>query len=197
MDKKYLALPAVLVVAAAVLTAVSLWPTELKKLRKENLCLGMLTEKTAGLIQDGKGGAVLVDEFIPESSGSATKPADPIFSTICFVNRRNADDKSSMRTLYTLDMSTADTLNDLPKGATPIGNGLTGWVGQRQSEVELPGGCAKKMKRPDAQHIRVTLKISPVTIVGRDWNYTSLMKDSRTVVLEAVENLTKQYDCAA
>ncbi|MFB8036696.1 hypothetical protein ACFC5Z_27915 [Streptomyces sp. NPDC056004] len=195
--KKNLVLPAVLVVAAAVVATISLWPTELKKLREQNLCLGMLTEKTAGLIQDGKGGAVLVDEFIPESSGSATKPADPIFSTICFVNRRNAEDKSSMRLLYTLDVSSPDTLNDPPKGATPIGNGLTGWVGQRQSEVQLPDGCAKKMRRPDAQYISVTLKVSPVAIVGRDWNYASLMKDQRTVILEAVENLTKQYDCAA
>ncbi|MEU3056152.1 hypothetical protein [Streptomyces griseus] len=197
MNKKHLALPAVLVVAAAVVATVQLWPTELKKLRERNLCLGMLTEQTAGLIQDGKGGAVVVEESIPDGSGSATKPADPIFSTICFVNRKNADDKSTMRLLYTLDARPTDSLSDRPKGATPVTGGLTGWVGQRQSEVQLPDGCAKRMKRPDARYITVTLKISPVTLVGRDWNYASLMKDSRTVILEAVENLTKQYDCAA
>ncbi|MFJ2437319.1 hypothetical protein ACIOWM_29300 [Streptomyces anulatus] len=197
MNKKHLVLPAVLVVAAAVVATVKLWPTELKTLRGQNLRLGLLTERTAGLIQDGKGGAVLVEEFIPNSSGSATKPADPIFSTICFVNRKNADDKSSMRLQYTLDVRSTDTLNDPPKGSTPIRDGLTGWVGQRQSEVQLPDGCAKEMRRPDAQYISVTLKISPVAIVGRDWDYASLKKDSRTVILEAVENLTKQYDCAA
>lgn len=104
MNKKYLVLPAALAAAAAVVAAVSLWPTELKKLREQNLCLGMLTEQTAGLIQDGKGGAVVVEESIPDSSGSATKAADPIFSTICFVSRKNADDKSSARLQYTLDV---------------------------------------------------------------------------------------------
>ncbi|MFI9490782.1 MULTISPECIES: hypothetical protein [Streptomyces] len=197
MNKKYLALPAVLVVAAAVVTTINLWPTELKKLREQNLCLGMLTERTAGLLQDGKGGAVVVDEFVPNSAGSATKPADPVFATTCFVNRGNTDDKSSMRLQYTLDVTSTNTLDDPPKDATPIGNGLTGWIGQRQSEVQLPDGCAREMKRPDAQHIGVTLKISPVAIAGRDWDYASLMKDSHTVILEAVENLTKQYGCAA
>ncbi|MDX3593183.1 hypothetical protein PV749_18860 [Streptomyces sp. ID03-2B] len=197
MNKKNVVLPAVLVVAAAVVATVQLWPTELKKLREQNLCLGMLTERTAGLIQDGKGGAVVVEEPIPDSSGSATEPADPIFSTTCFVNRKNAEGKSTMRLLYTLDARPTDSLSDPPKGATLVKDGLTGWVGQRQSEVQLPDGCAKRMKRPDARYITVTLKISPVTLVGRDWNYASLMKDSRTVILEAVENLTKQYDCAA
>ncbi|MFE7336123.1 hypothetical protein [Streptomyces griseus] len=196
MNKKHLVLPAVLVVAAAVVATVQLWPTELKKLREQNLCLGMLTEQTAGLIQDGKGGAIVVEESIPDSSGSATKLADPIFSTICFVNRKNVEGKSTMRLLYTLDARPTDSLSDPPKGATPVKGGLAGWVGQRQSEVQLPDGCAKRMKQPDARYITVTLKVSPVTLVGRDWNYASLMKDSRTVILEAVENLTKQYDCA-
>ncbi|MEU2903776.1 hypothetical protein ABZ771_12965 [Streptomyces globisporus] len=197
MNKKHLVLPAVLVVAAAVVATVQLWPTELKKLREQNLCLGMLTEQTAGLIHDGKGGAVVVDESIPDSSGSATKASDPIFSTICLVNRKNAEDKSSMRLQYTLDVRPTDTLNDRPKGATPVKGGLTGWVGQRQSEVQLPDGCAKEMKRPEARYITVTLKISQNTLVGQDWDYASLMKDSRTVIVEAVENLTKQYDCSA
>ncbi|WP_367539725.1 hypothetical protein [Streptomyces globisporus] len=197
MNKKHLVLPAVLVVAAAVVATVQLWPTELKKLREQNLCLGMLTEQTAGLIHDGKGGAVVVDESIPDSSGSATKASDPIFSTICFVNRKNAEDKSSMRLQHTLDVRPTDTLNDRPKGATPVKGGLTGWVGQRQSEVQLPDGCAKEMKRPEARYITVTLKISQNTLVGQDWDYASLMKDSRTVIVEAVENLTKQYDCSA
>ncbi|MFF3780112.1 hypothetical protein [Streptomyces sp. NPDC001933] len=197
MNKKYLVLPAVLVVAGAVVATLELWPTELKKLREQNLCLGMLTEQTAGLLQDGKGGAVQVDEFIPKSSGSKTEPADPVFSTTCFVNRETAGDKSSKRLQYALDVRSANALNDPPKDASRIGDGLTGWVGRRQSEVQLPDGCAKKMRRPDAQYISVTLKVSPVAIVGRDWNYESLMKDSRTVILEAVESLTEQYGCAA
>ncbi|MFD9287700.1 hypothetical protein ACFWBV_05165 [Streptomyces sp. NPDC060030] len=196
MNKKYLALPAVLVLAAAVVAAVELRPTELRRLREQNLCLGMLTEQTAGLLQDGKGGDVVVDEFIPNSSGSAAEPADPIFSTICSVNRKNADDEDGLRLQYTLDVRSTSTLNDRPKGGTPVGDGLTGWVGPRQSEVQLPGGCEKKMRRPDARYITVSLKVSPVAVTGRDWDYPSLTRDSRTVVLDAVENLTKQYDCA-
>lgn len=197
VNRKYLALPAVLVLAATVVTTVTLWPTELKKLREQNLCLGMLTEQTAGLLQDGKGGAVLVEEFIPDSQEGAAKSADPVFSTICFVNRENTEDKSGTRLLYTLEVDSTDMLSDPREGSTGIGDGSTGWVGRRQSEVPLPEGCARKMKRPDARYITVTLKVSPAAIAGRDWDYTSLMKDSRTVIVEAVENLAKQYDCAA
>lgn len=196
MNKKWLVLPAVLVVAAAVVAGINLWPTELRKLREQNLCLGMLTEKTAGVLQDGKGGALRVEESVPNSSGSESREADPIFSTICHVNRQNAEDEKSARLQYTLDVTDTSTVNDPPEGATHIGEGLTGWVGRRQSEVQLPAECAKAMKRPDAQHITVTLKASPGVIAGRDWNYPSLMKDSRTVILEAVDNLTRQYDCA-
>jgi hypothetical protein len=194
MNKKYLVLPAVLVVAAAAVTAINMWPTELRELREKNLCLGMLTEETAGLIEDGKGGAVRVEEF-PDSSGSATKPADPVFSTTCYVHRENPGGETK-RLQYSLGVDYGSTLRDSPEGSTYIGEGLTGWVGQRQSEVQLPDGCAKKMRRPDARYITVSLTVSPVAIVGRDWNYASLMKDSRTIILEAVDNLTRQYDCA-
>ncbi|MEU8672232.1 hypothetical protein AB0C71_35670 [Streptomyces anulatus] len=70
-------------------------------------------------------------------------------------------------------------------------------MGQRQSEVQLPDGCAMEMGRPEAQYVTVALKVLPVAIVGRDRDYASLKKDARTVVLEAVRNLAKQYDCAA
>lgn len=164
MNKKYLVLPAVLVVAAAVVA----------------------TERTAGLLQEGKGGAVRGDESGPDGSGSGARASDPVFSTICFVNRENADDKSGMRLQYTLDVRPTNTLNDSPKGATRIADGLTGWVGQRQSEVQLPDGCAMEMGRPEAQYVTVALKVLPVAIVGRDRDYASLKKDARTVVLEAV-----------
>ncbi|WP_335938812.1 hypothetical protein [Streptomyces sp. PTD5-9] len=50
MNRKYLVLPAVLVVAAVVMTVRRLWPGPLKDLRAKNLCLGMLTGETAGLL---------------------------------------------------------------------------------------------------------------------------------------------------
>ncbi|WP_329619860.1 hypothetical protein OG357_04410 [Streptomyces sp. NBC_01255] len=34
-------------------------------------------------------------------------------------------------------------------------------------------------------------------LVGRNRDSTSLVKESRTVILEAVDNLVKPYDCAA
>ncbi|KPL33437.1 hypothetical protein JI76_13475 [Streptomyces anulatus] len=186
MNKKYLVLPAVLVVAAAAAAAAAV----------------VATERTAGLLQDGRGGAVRVDESGPDGSGSGAKASDPVFSTVCFVNRenaddKNADDKSGMRLQYTLDVRSTNALNDPPKGSTPVGGGLKGWVGQWQSEVQAPDGCAKEMGRPEARYVTVTLKVSPVAIAGRDWDYASLKKDERTVILEAVENLAKQYDCAA
>ncbi|MFD5642625.1 hypothetical protein ACFWIP_12810, partial [Streptomyces anulatus] len=77
MNKKYLVLPAVLVVAAAVVATVRLWPTELRTLREENLCLGMLTERTAGLLQDGEGGAGPVGASGPGGSGSGAQAGAP------------------------------------------------------------------------------------------------------------------------
>ncbi|MFJ2025355.1 hypothetical protein ACIODW_16380 [Streptomyces sp. NPDC087897] len=45
--------------------------------------------------------------------------------------------------------------------------------------------------------VRPRAKISPATLVGRDRDHASPTKDPRTVITEAVENLTEQYDCAA
>ncbi|MFE5486433.1 hypothetical protein [Streptomyces sp. NPDC056527] len=196
VKKKYLVLPAVLVVAAAVVAAIQLWPSPLTDLRARNLCLGMLTEKTAGLLQDGKGGEVEVDEDGSGDSGTgATTSADPVFSTICFVGRKNPEG-SGARLQYTLDARPAEELDEPAKGAVPVGDGRSGWVGPRQSEVRLPAGCATKMET-NSPHVTVTLKVSPTVLVGRNWDDASLIKDSRTVILEAVDNLAEQYDCAA
>ncbi|MEU2835094.1 hypothetical protein ABZ667_41835 [Streptomyces lavendulae] len=190
MNKKYLALPAVLVVAAAVVAAIQLWPSTLKDLRAQNLCLGMLTEKTAGLLSDGKGGRLTVDEDKRERAG-----ADPVFSTICFVNRDPEGDTAD-RLQYTLDARPTDALSDPVNGATRLANGRSGWVSPRQSEVQLPAGCPKKMKA-DAEHVTVTLKVAPGIVVAENWDDAALVAASRTVVLEAVDNLAKQYDCEA
>nr|WSW42393.1 hypothetical protein OG296_04200 [Streptomyces sp. NBC_01001]WSW63165.1 hypothetical protein OG513_33885 [Streptomyces sp. NBC_00998] len=190
MNKKYLVLPAVLVVAAAVLAAVQLWPSPLKDLRAQNLFLGMLTEKTAGLLSDGKGGRLTVDE---DTSGGVE--ADPVFSTICFVNRAPEGDAAD-RLQYTVDARPANTLNDAVKDATRLADGHSGWVGPRQSEVQLPSGCPKKMKT-DAEYVTVTLKVAPGIVVAENWDEAALVAASRTVILEAVDNLAKQYDCEA
>nr|WSW43718.1 hypothetical protein OG296_11635 [Streptomyces sp. NBC_01001] len=190
MNKKYLVLPAVLVVAAAVVTAIQLWPSPLKDLRARNLCLGMLTEKTAGLLYDGKGGRLTVDEDVNGRSA-----ADPVFSTICFVNR-NPEGSAAGRPQYTLDARPTNTVNDPVQGAAWLAAGRSGWVGPRQSEVQLPAGCPKKMKA-DAEYVTVTLKVAPGVVVAENWDDAALVAASRTVVLEAVDNLAKQYDCEA
>nr|WSX47648.1 hypothetical protein OG409_00855 [Streptomyces sp. NBC_00974] len=190
MNKKYLALPAVLVVAAAVVAAIQLWPSTLKDMRAQNLCLGMLTEKTAGLLYDGKGGRLAIDE---DKSGGAA--ADPVFSTICFVNR-NPEGDAADRLQYTLDARPANTLNDPVKGATQLTDDRSGWVSPRQSEAQLPAGCPKKMKA-DAEYVTVTLKVAPGVVVAENWNDAALTTASRTVILEAIDNLAKQYDCKA
>ncbi|MET9426086.1 hypothetical protein ABZY06_36515 [Streptomyces sp. NPDC006540] len=48
--------------------------------------------------------------------------------------------------------------------------------------------------KSSAPHVTVTLKVAPTVVVGR--NCASLTKDSRNVILEVVENLARQYDCA-
>jgi hypothetical protein len=188
MNRKYLVLPAVIVVAAAIVAAIQLWPSRLKHMRAQNLCLAMLTEKTAGLLSDGKGGRVTVDEHRTGKS-----EADPVFSTICFVIR--APERAAEGPLqYTLDARPTNTLNDPVKGATRLDDGRSGWVSPRQSEVQLPTGCPKKMKA-DAEYVTVTLKVAPGVIVAENWDDTALAAASHTLVLEAVDNLAKQYDC--
>lgn len=193
MNRKYLILPAALVVAAAVVAAVQLWPSPLKDLRARNLCLGMLTKKTAGLLNDGNGGRLTVDE--ETADGSASKASDPVFSTICFVNR-DPEGNAADRLQYTLDVRPTDTLNKPAKDATPVGGGQSGWIGPRQSEVQLPASCARPMGT-SAPHVTVTLKIAPGVLVKENWDTAALISKSRTILLEGIDNLTEQYDCTA
>lgn len=189
MNRKYLVLPAVLVVAAVVVTVGQLWPSPLKDLRAKNLCLGMLTDETASLLYDRKGGKLVVDESRP----SKDEQADPVFSTICFVGRET-DKGGGTRGQYTLDVQPANTVNEPPKGASPFTDGGSGWVSPRQSEVQLPASCPKKM-RTDAEYVTVVLKVAPGVVVAEDWNDAALIKASHTVVQEAVANLAEQYEC--
>ncbi|MFV5996296.1 hypothetical protein ACNPQM_28825 [Streptomyces sp. NPDC056231] len=190
MNKRHLVLPTVLVVAAAVVAAIQLWPSPLKDLRARNLCLGMLTKETAGLLDDRKGGELIVDEDKGAGAG-----ADPMFSTICCVERETKKDTTA-RIQYTLDVRPTDTLNKPAKDAAPVGAGYSGWIGPRQSEVQLPAACARPM-RTSAPHITVTLKVAPGVLVKENWDTAALISKSRTILLEGIDNLTEQYDCTA
>ncbi|MFI5980586.1 hypothetical protein ACIBEA_06895 [Streptomyces sp. NPDC051555] len=106
MNKKYLVLPTVLVVVAAVVAAIQLWPSPLKDLLAQNFCLGMLTENTTGLSSDGTSGRVTVDEHKTGKSG-----VDPAFSTIRFVNRDPEGDAAE-RPQYTHDTRASGALKD-------------------------------------------------------------------------------------
>ncbi|MFD9726278.1 hypothetical protein [Streptomyces sp. NPDC059072] len=188
--KKYVVPAVVLVTAAVVLAAVQLWPSPLKDLRARNRCLGMLTEKTVGSLDDAKGGKLVVDEDRSEGSGP-----DPVFSTICFVGRET-DKGTTPRIQFTLDVRPAESPNPPVNGATLLTGRRSGWVGPRQSEVQLPAGCPKKMKA-GAAYVTVTLKVSPGILVAQNWNEADVITAARTVVLEAVDNLAEQYGCKA
>lgn len=49
--------------------------------------------------------------------------------------------------------------------------------------------------KADAEYVTVTLKVAPGVVVAENWDDAALVAASRTVVLEAVDNLAKQYDC--
>ncbi|MFB6618316.1 hypothetical protein ACFCV9_29560 [Streptomyces sp. NPDC056367] len=49
--------------------------------------------------------------------------------------------------------------------------------------------------KTDAEYVTVTLKVAPGVVVAEKWDDAALVAASRTVVLEAVDNLAKQYDC--
>ncbi|MFE7425702.1 hypothetical protein [Streptomyces sp. NPDC057545] len=193
MNRKYLVLPAVLVVAAVVVTVGRLWPSPLKDLRAKNLCLGMLTEETAGLLYDGEGGQLVVDEFRPGKGDKDEGAADPVFSTTCFVGRETGKG-NNFRGQYSLDVQPTNTPNEPLKGAGPFTDGGSGWVSPRQSEVQLPASCPKKM-RTTAEHVTVILKVAPGVVVAEDWDDAALIEASRPIVQEAVTNLAKQYEC--
>jgi hypothetical protein len=188
MKRKHLILPAVLVAAAAIVAAVQLWPSQLKDLRTSNLCLGMLTEKTAGLLDDGKGGRLTVDEDTADEAVS-----DPVFSTTCFVNRA-PEGEAAERLQYAVAVRPASTLEEPAEDTVPVGSGHSGWIGQRQSEVQLPASCAAPMKT-EARYVTVTLRVAPGVLVKEDWDTAALISKSRTILLEGISNLTEQYDC--
>ncbi|MFI6063050.1 hypothetical protein [Streptomyces sp. NPDC051286] len=51
--------------------------------------------------------------------------ADPVFSTICFVERETSEGTTS-RIQYTLDVRPTDTLNKPAEDAAPVGAGYSG-----------------------------------------------------------------------
>ncbi len=50
--------------------------------------------------------------------------------------------------------------------------------------------------RTSAPHVIVNLKIAPGILVKEDGETSDLISKSRTVLLEGVDSLTRQYDCA-
>ncbi|MEU6016708.1 hypothetical protein ABZ826_22430 [Streptomyces sp. NPDC047515] len=51
--------------------------------------------------------------------------------------------------------------------------------------------------RTDASHVTVVLKVTPGVVAAQNWNDNALTKASRAIILEAVDNLAKQYGCEA
>lgn len=193
MDKKRLVLPGTLVVAAAVVAAVSLWPDPKDDMREQNLCWGSLTEKTAGLLNDGKAGKTS-DDVMGGSSGKAVKD-DQVFGTVCTVTRENPGGET-YREQYALTATTSDGTSDAPKGAKPLGGGHEGWLTLRHSVLRLPEDCVSKMGSTN-RYGELLLSVYPQVNIHENWNTGSVTTKSRTILLESAANLAKQYDCAA
>ncbi|WP_267241706.1 hypothetical protein [Streptomyces sp. PR69] len=191
MDKKYLVLPCVLVVAAAVMATITLWPNEKKELREKNLCVGALTKETAGLLSDGKGGRLIVEEDPPVKSVS-----EPVF-TSCDVYRANSDGET-MRLQYTIGFGQSPEPMEAPSSdAASIGGGRTGWVTVRHGGIQLPESCSEPMGAAvGSRFVNVSLQVFPAVNVHEDWSEKSVIPKIRAILTESADNLAQQYDCA-
>ncbi|MER5844492.1 hypothetical protein ABT099_30235 [Streptomyces prasinus] len=192
MDRKRLVLPAVLTAAAAVVAALTLWPDPKDDLRGQNLCWGSLTEKTAGLLNDGEAGRTS-DDVMDAGSGKPVED-DRVFGTVCTVIRKDPGGET-YREQYALTAAAGDATTDAPKGATPLGDGHEGWLTLRSAVLRLSDGCVSAM-RSDSRYGELTLSVAPRVTVHERWDAESVIPRSRTVLLESAANLAKQYDCA-
>ncbi|MFD8979466.1 hypothetical protein [Streptomyces sp. NPDC059564] len=51
--------------------------------------------------------------------------------------------------------------------------------------------------KADAEYVTVALEVAPGVVVARNWDDAALTTASRTVVVEAADNLAEQYACEA
>lgn len=178
-------LPAALIVCGAAVT-VALWPGGEGPKPPRSLCFGTLDERTAELIDDGQGGRVDFDEFERKGQG------DLAFFRSCIAKRTNPH---AGTTFYSLIMEDSKSGTGLPKGAVPLGDGLTGWALPDKAEAQLPTGCAQRMGST-APYITVTLSAPSQAeqkgIVDRD----TAIRNAATVVRETAVNLAHISGCS-
>ncbi|MFE1404647.1 hypothetical protein ACFW5D_13490 [Streptomyces sp. NPDC058770] len=188
MDKKkWLLLSAVLIVAAAVTLALTLGPGDEDERPAQSLCFGSLSEATAALIDDGKGGTVSTDEQEKKGQG------DLAVLKMCFVMRDNAS-SDTKRGVYSLIVEDTRSVPGARKDSVPLGGGIDGWALPDTAVPQLPTGCARRMGST-APHITVTLNAPSQEekkgIVDRD----TAIRNSAAVVRESAANLARSVGC--
>ncbi|MFF9347742.1 hypothetical protein [Streptomyces sp. NPDC014734] len=173
------------VVAAATLTLV-LWPGDDERPTR-SLCFGTLSETTAELIDDGKGGEISSQEWERKGKGDLT-----VMKT-CVLSRGNPD-STTKRGVYSLIIEDTRIDGGQAKGAVPLGNGMTGWATATEAVARLPAACARSMGST-APYITVTLsKSSGVEKHGAE-DQDRAVRDSATVVRESAANLARAESC--
>ncbi|MFF8633060.1 hypothetical protein ACF052_02430 [Streptomyces pilosus] len=192
MDRKRLVLPGVLAAAAAVVAAVTLWPGQGDDTRERNLCWGSLTEKTAGLLDDGEAGRTAAD--VRDAGSGEVVQDDRFFGTVCVVTREESGGKTG-QDQYALTAAAGDATTDAPEDATPIGGGHEGWLTLRQAVLRLPDDCVSAIGS-DSRYGELRLSVYPRVTVHEDWDAESVTAASRTILLESAANLAERYDCA-
>ncbi|MEU6016712.1 hypothetical protein ABZ826_22450 [Streptomyces sp. NPDC047515] len=134
MEKKKLVLPGTLVVAAAVVATLTLWPDAEQAPEPQSVCFGALSKKTAALLDDGEGGKVSANEFERKGKGELA-----VFRT-CHVNRANASG-GTRGSLYYLIVEDTRLGLDPPKGSKPLADGHPGWVSPTKAVTQHPDSC--------------------------------------------------------
>lgn len=190
MNKKHLVLPTVLVVCGAA-AALTLWSGGDEPEPPRSLCFGTLDERTAGLVGDGKGGRVDIEEFERKGKG------DHAFFRSCLAQRTDAD--SGTWGVYSLITEDTKAPPGPPKGAeTVVGGPLPVWASPTEAVAQLPAACPRRLGST-APYVTVTLKVS--TQVARELEKAgaadrqAAQRDAAAVVRASAENLASSHGC--
>lgn len=185
-------LPAALAVCGAAV-ALTLWFDGEEPEPPRRLCFGTLDERTAGLVDDGKGERVDIEEFERKGQG------DHAIFRSCLAQRVDAD-SGTARGVYSLITEDTKALPGPPKGAVPVDGGpQLVWASPTEAVAQLPAGCPRRLGST-APYVTVTLKVS--TQVERELEQIGVadrqaaLRDAAAVVRESATNLARSHGCA-
>ncbi|WP_335938811.1 hypothetical protein [Streptomyces sp. PTD5-9] len=188
MNKKWLLLPAALIAVAAVSLALALWLQDEEGRPARSLCFGSLSEATAELIDDGKGGEVSAYEKDKKGEG------DLAVFKMCLVSRANPGGGTT-RGIYSLIIEDTRSVAGARKGSVPLGGGATGWATATEAVAQLPAGCARRMGST-APYITVTLSAPSQAGKHGTVDRDTAVRNSVAVVRESAANLARAQGCS-